>query len=140
MFAILKPGVSMMPQMMRSIFAVLFGFMVMILSKVLLTLILLKILGSHPDQAAPRNLALYLVFTFLAAGIGGYVAARIDPFKPVLAAFVLAALIFVLGLVSYRHHTGPQAPWYQWMTLIVPSFCALAGAALCARRTSDFTP
>lgn len=129
-----------MPQMMRSIFAVMFGFMVMILSKVLLTLILLKILGAHPDQSAARNLALYLAFTFLAAAIGGYATARVDVFKPIQAAFVLAGLIFIMGIVSYRHRTGFQPLWYQLTMLVAPSLCALGGAALYARRASDEMP
>ena len=135
----LKPEVSTMPHAMRSIFAVMFGFMVMILSKVFLTFILLRILGPHPDPIAPSSLSLSLAFTFLAAGIGGYVAARVDPFRPILAAFVLAGLIFALALVSYRHHSGFQALWYQLLMLVAPPFCALGGAALYARRVSDRT-
>jgi len=130
----------MMPQMMRSIFAVMFGFMVMILSKVVLTFILLKILGPHPNPTAAASLALSLAFTFLAAGVGGYVTARVDEFRPIQAAFVLAGVILVMALVAYRHRTFPQSPWYQLVTLVVPPLCALGGALLYARRASDATP
>jgi len=129
-----------MPQMMRSIFAVMFGFMVMILSKVVLTFILLKILGPHPNPTAAASLALSLAFTFLAAGVGGYVTARVDEFRPIQAAFVLAGVILVMALVAYRHRTFPQSPWYQLVTLVVPPLCALGGALLYARRASDATP
>ena len=129
-----------MPQMMRSIFAVMFGFMVMILSKVFLTFILLKILGPHPDPNAAASLALSLAFAFLAAGIGGYVTARVDEFRPIQAAFFLAGIIFVIALVAYRHRTFPESPWYQIVTLVVPPLCALGGAVLYARRASDETP
>ena len=129
-----------MPQMMRSIFAVMFGFMVMILSKVVLTFILLKILGPHPNPTAAASLALSLAFTFLAAGVGGNVTARVDEFRPIQAAFVLAGVILVMALVAYRHRTFPQSPWYQLVTLVVPPLCALGGALLYARRASDATP
>ena len=119
---------------MRSMFAVMFGFMVMILAKIFLTEILLKILGPHPDQAAVRTLAWSLLFAVLAAMVGGIVTAAIAGRFPIKHAATLAIIVFALSAVPFMRHTGAQPMWYQELLLIAPPLCAVAGAALYARN------
>jgi hypothetical protein len=133
-FVMLAQEASDMPPIVRSIFAVIFGFMVMILSKIFLTLIFLRIMGPRPDQTSAEYLALNLVFTLLAATIGGAVAALVAVKRPIAHAVPLACIVLILGLLPYRHYTGLQPFWYQVMMMIAPPLCAVAGAALYARN------
>ena len=123
-----------MMSVLRSIFAVMLGYMAMMLSVIVLTLLFVKTMGLKSAHPTPGYLFVNVVYTFLAAGIGGYVTARIAEVKPMIAAGVLATLMLIMGVLSYRHYTGMQPAWYQAMMQIVPSLCALGGAALYARN------
>ena len=126
-----------MISVLRAFFAVMVGYMVMMLSVIVLTLIFVKTMGLKTGHPTPGYLAINVVYTFLAAAIGGYVTARIAMFKPMAVAGVLAALMVVMGALSYRHYTGQQPFWYQVMMMVAPSLCALGGAALYARNAPD---
>ena len=128
-----------MVSVLRSFFAVMVGYMVMMLTVIVLTLILVKTMGLKTGHPTPGYLAINTVYTFLAAAIGGYVTARIAEFKPIPAAFVLAGLMLVMGIVSYRNYTGLQPQWYQILMQIAPPLCALGGAALYARKAPAIT-
>lgn len=128
-----------MISVLRAFFAVMVGYMVMMLSVVVLTLILVKTMGLKSGHPTPGYLAINVVYTFLAAGIGGYVTARIAVVKPMAVAGVLVVLMLIMGLLSYRHYTGSQPLWYQVMMIIAPPFCALGGAALYARNAPAIT-
>ena len=123
-----------MVSVLRAFFAVMVGYMVMMLSVIVLTLILVKTMGLKSGNPTPGYLAINVVYSFLAAAIGGYVTARIAVFKPMAVAAVLAALMVIMGVLSYRHYTGLQPFWYQVMMTVAPSLCALGGAALYARN------
>ena len=123
-----------MVSVLRAFFAVMVGYMVMMLSVIVLTLILVKTMGLKSGHPTPGYLAVNAGYSFLAAAIGGYVTARIAEFKPMAAAGVLATLLLITGVMSYRHYTGMQPFWYQVMMMIAPSLCALGGAALYARN------
>jgi hypothetical protein len=128
-----------MMSVLRSFFAVVVGYMVMMITVIVLTLIFVKTMGLKTGHPTPGYLFINVVYTFLAAAIGGYVTARIAEFKPIQAAFVLAGLMLAMGVVSYRHYSGLQPTWYQIMMQIAPPLCALAGAAVYARNAPAIT-
>jgi hypothetical protein len=123
-----------MPSLLRSFFAVMVGFMVMMLTVVVLTLIFVKTMGQHSGHPTPAYLAVNVVYSLLAASIGGFATAAVAKVKPVRHGAALAAVMFVLSVLSYLHDTGGQPVWYRGMLMIVPSLCAVAGAALYARN------
>ena len=126
-------GISVMV-VLRSIFAVMVGYMVMMVAVIALTLIFVKTMGLKSGNPTPGYLVLNAVYSFLAAAVGGYVTALIAQFKPMSAACGLAILMAILAVLSYRHYTGLQPFWYQVMMMFAPSLCAVAGAALYARN------
>ena len=128
-----------MVSVLRAFFAVIVGYMVMMLSVIVLTLILVKTMGLKSGHPTPGYLAINVLYSFLAASIGGYVTARIAEFKPMAAAGGLAVLLLMTGVISYRHYAGMQPIWYQVMMQIAPSLCALGGAALYARNAPAIT-
>lgn len=128
-----------MVSVLRSFFAVMVGYMVMMVVVIALTLVFVKTMGLKSGNPTPGYLFLNGVYTFLAAAIGGYVTARIAEVKPMVAAGALAVLMAIMGILSYRHYTGMQPFWYQVMMMVAPSLCALAGAALYARNASAIT-
>ena len=124
-----------MPSILRSILAVMIGFMVMMLCVIVLTLIMVKTMGLKSGHPTPGYLAINVVYSFLAAAMGGFVTAAIARSKPAEHAAVLAFIMLVVGVFSYRHYTGLQPFWYQAMMTVAPSLCAIAGAALYARNS-----
>jgi len=126
-----------MPSLARSILAVIVGYMVMMLAVIVLTLIMVKTMGLKSGHPTPGYLAVNAGYSFLAAAIGGFVTASIARIKPLPHAAALAVLICVLTVVSYRGYRGNQPFWYQVAMVIVPSLCAIAGAALQARNASS---
>ncbi len=126
-----------MPQVMRSMFAVMFGFIVMILAKVLFTEILLKMLGSHPDPTSSRTLVLSLSFAMLAAMIGGVMTATFAGVSPIQHAGALAIIVFALSGLPFLRHTSAQPIWYQELLLVLPSLCILGGAAIYSRTVTS---
>jgi nitrate/nitrite transporter NarK len=110
------------------------GYMVMMVVIIALTLVFVKTMGLKSGNPTPGYLAINVIYSFLAAAIGGWVTARIAEFKPMIAAGALAILMAVMGVLSYRHYAGQQPFWYQVMMMVAPSLCALGGAALYARN------
>ena len=66
-----------MISVLRAFFAVMVGYMVMMLSVIVLTLIFVKTMGLKSGHPTPGYLAINVIYSFLAAAIGGYVTARI---------------------------------------------------------------
>ena len=98
-----------MPPVMRSAFSVMFGLIVIILTKVLLTEILLKILGPHPDQTRTGTLVLSLLFAMIAAMVGGAATAVVVGVSPMLQhAGALAIIVFAVSGVPFMRHTSAQ--------------------------------
>ena len=128
-----------MVSVLRSIFAVMVGYMVMMVVVIALTLVFVKTMGLKSGNPTPGYLFINVVYTFLAAAIGGYVAARIAEIRPIATAGGLAILMAIMGVLSYRHYAGLQPLWYQVMMMVAPSLCALGGAALYARNAPVIT-
>jgi hypothetical protein len=126
-----------MPSLLRSFLAVFVGFMVMIITKVLLTPVLVKTMGAQATNPGAGYLAANAVYSCLAVALGGFATAFVAQNRLMRHAGALAAVIFILGMLSYLHYTGQQPFWYQILMQIIPPLCALAGAALYARNVPD---
>jgi peptidoglycan/LPS O-acetylase OafA/YrhL len=125
---------SAVPNLLRSFLAVIVGYMVMMLVVVALTFILVNTMGIPTGHPTAGYLAANVVYSVLAAAVGGFATAALAPRKPVQHAAVLGAVMLVLAVISYRMYAGQQPPWYRAMMLVVPSLFAVAGAALQARN------
>ncbi len=123
-----------MPTLARSFVAILVGYMVMTLAVIVLTLIFVKTMGQHSGHPTPAYLVVNVIYSLLAAAIGGFVTASIAKRKPIEHAAILGSVMLIMGVLSYRHYSGLQPVWYQIMMTIVPSLCAVAGAALYKRN------
>ena len=122
-----------MPQILRSVLAVIAGFVMMSIVVIVLTLIAVNAMGLKSGQPTPGYLVFNVAYSFFAAGAGGFVTALIARVKPVEHAGVLAGIMLVMGVVSYMHYRGTQPGWYQGMMVVVPPLCAIGGALVCAR-------
>ena len=125
-----------MISVLRSFFAVMVGYMVMMVVVIALTLLFVKTMGLKSGHPTPQYLATNALYSFLAAAIGGWVTARIAEVKPMVAAGALAMLMAVAGVLSYQHYAGQQPLWYRVTMMVAPSLCALAGAAVYARNSA----
>jgi peptidoglycan/LPS O-acetylase OafA/YrhL len=122
------------PSPLRSLFAVLFGFVLMIVAVIPMTLIAVKSFGppvtGHPN---PRYL-LYNVFASLVtAFIGGFVTACMAPNRRQRHGIVLALVLLVMTAISYTHYHGAQPVWYQLLMLALPPASVVLAATLVDR-------
>ena len=122
-----------MPPVLRSIFAVIGGFLTMNFIIIIFTVISVAMLHLKSGHPSPGYLAFNVGYSFFAAGAAGFVTGLIADRLPLGHAAVLAVIMLAFGIVSYPHFTGQQPLWYQVMMMSVPPLCVLAGAALFAR-------
>ena len=128
--------------MLRSIGAVIVGFVVMAIIVTVGTMRLAAMLvpggiaGMQSKQAGavvPRGyLVANLVLSLLAAIFGGWLTVRIAGSAPAAHAGALAALVLAMGLLSAGqaggagNHSG-QPSWYPWVITAVGAGGALIG-------------
>ena len=97
--------------------------------------------GIYPPWFQPMRTSLWLVaigYRMIDGTIGGYVAARLAPDRPVVHALVLGSIGFALsvaGLVA-TWNKGPEfgPKWYPLALVVVSLPCALLGGLLRARQ------
>jgi hypothetical protein len=103
--------------------------------------VLMHATGIYPPWFQPMRTSLWLVamgYRMIDGTIGGYVAARLAPDRPVAHALVLGAIGFALsvaGLVATWNkglEFGPK--WYPLALVVVSLPCALLGGFLRARQ------
>ncbi len=122
-----------MPPILRSIFGIMAGFIVMSVVVMILTMVAVVTLHLKSGHPTPGYLAFNVAYSFLAAAAGGAVAALVAGRRYVLHGAVLGGIMLVAGVFSYMHYTGSQPLWYQWLMIVAPPLCAVAGAAVAAR-------
>ena len=122
-----------MPQILRSILAVIAGFVTLSFMVILLTLIAVNAMGLKSGPPTPGDMVAKVAYSFFASAAAGFVTALAAGVKPLEHAYVLAGIMLVMGVVSYLHYRGTQPVWYQAMMVVVPPLCAIAGAAVCVR-------
>jgi hypothetical protein len=111
----------MMPVVLRTVLAILGGYAAMV-TLVVLFMGALKKFGpsSNPIDGSPA--ATYLIlnigYSFIAAAVGGYVAAWVAGRLPVQHGIGLGGFVLVMSVVSALEHGNRQPRWYQ-VTLAV---------------------
>ncbi len=121
--------------MIRSLLSVLAGFVVMAVLVSLATVVAVKTMLHVSDlrtamneRPTPAYLAVNVIYSALFAAVGGYVTASIAGRAPLLHAAALAALMFVMSLVSFCKSAGTsQPPWYGVTLMLLAPTAALLG-------------
>jgi putative membrane protein (TIGR04086 family) len=123
-----------MPSLLRSVFAVIFGYVVMIVTSIPMTLIAVKMFRMRSGQPTAAYFVYNVVANLFAAFIGGVVTGRIALEKRQRHGLVLGLLIGMMAAISYRHYAGPQPPWYQAMLIVLPPLFAVFGSQTVANQ------
>jgi len=134
--------------MLRSIGAVLAGFVVMAVTIMVGTIALTAALipggiaTMRPPQSgtvAPSGyLAANLALSFLAAVLGGYLTVRLAASAPVIHALALGTLLMIMGMVTVAQagdagSSAGQPSWYPWVITTLGVVGVMAGGMLRAR-------
>jgi peptidoglycan/LPS O-acetylase OafA/YrhL len=119
---------------LRSFLAVFLGYLVMAIVVVLLTVVAVQTMHLKSGQPTPGYLAVNVVYSLLAAAVGGWVTGRLGRPLSLQHGYALAAVMVVMGVLSYRHYTGSQPRWYQGVLVVLPAGCALVAAGLAGKN------
>jgi hypothetical protein len=124
-----------MAAIFRSIVAVIAGYAIMAAVVIALT-VLIKRKAPQWMGARGKPNATYiytnLLYSFGAAMIGGFVTALIAPRSPLAHACMLAALVFVLAVVSAVQIGDKQPRWYQAALAFIGPLGAIFGGMVLA--------
>lgn len=112
--------------MLRSVVAVLAGFLVASLVVLLATLVATRLMlppagpGAMPAPT-PAYLAVNLAYSFLAALLGGWLAARLAARAPLGHGMAVGSIMLVLGfLVAALPSDGVQGSQPGWYMYVIP--------------------
>lgn len=106
--------------MLRSVLAVVAGYLVTVVVVVLYFAIAVAILGLEPNKTPPTNVMVISIFvSFVAAIIGGLTAAGLAKSEPFQHAFFLLVVGLAMGLVSMALSDGREPFWYQLAIQVV---------------------
>lgn len=107
---------------LRSILAVIAGYLIFALSAVLLFHLSGK--DPHAPQSVPFMI-FAIVYGMCFALLGGVASIRIARMRPVMHAALVAGLIALGATVSLVASPGAGATWSQWGALLLMAPCAL---------------
>jgi hypothetical protein len=126
----------------RSVVAVVIGLAVMVVMKIYLTPMLLKAMGIHSSRPSSSMLffAVYAIFIFAIATMGGFVTGALARVRPIEHAAALVGVSCVLAFLTYRPSPGIPPSWYEWMIGFGPGFFMLTGAAFYTPGSSRSGP
>ena len=113
---------------LRSIMAVIVGFMVMMLVAIVLGFVMIRTMGMERGQPSAGHLVFNAGASFFAGLVGGFVTGTIAVERRVRHGYLLAMVMLLMAALSYVHYTGAQPAWYQAMLVVVPPLFAIAGA------------
>jgi hypothetical protein len=125
--------------MIRSILAIVTGYLAMVIIVVVGTILAVRILLRRPlaemrqSASAPppaRYVAANLVASAIAAIVGGFVTATIAVDHRIRHGVALAVVMLLMSVVSTRRAGTAQPRWYQFTIMAVMPLLALAGAAI----------
>lgn len=122
-----------MPQPIRSILAVIAGYLTMAAVVVVLTMLCVVIFHLQSGHPTPVYLALNMAYSVAAAALGGWVTALIAKRSPIAHGVALAVLILVLSALQLLHPAPGQSLIYLGFLTIAPPIGAVAGAAFYGR-------
>ena len=126
-----------MPGMLRSVLAVIGGFLTMAIVVMLLTGAIRMLSPSwFPADGAPTGpyLTTNVVYSFVAALAGGYVAAWIATRLPMQHAIALGTFVLVMSVMSARFYGARQPRWYQVLLAVVMPLAVVLGGYVRSRR------
>jgi hypothetical protein len=116
---------------MRSVAAVLGGFLVFSLSAVLL----FNISGRPPERWPGAAFATFaIVYGGVFAALAGYIAARLAPRAPMAHAMAVAGLLLAAATFSYSMQQAGAATWSLVSTVFVSVPAAILGGYVGGRR------
>jgi hypothetical protein len=105
-----------MPRPLRSVLAVIGGYLIFALSAV----ILFRATGRDPHAPQPILFELLTVgYGILFAAFGGYTTARLAPTRPAGHAAVMAGILALGATISLVAAPGQGASWTQWAALLL---------------------
>ena len=126
---------------LRSVGAVLAGLLAVVVPSTVTDLVLHRT-GAFPPEGQPRADALFLLATAYRvayAVLGGYVAARLAPDRPMTHALALGAVGVVASIAGAlaTWDAGPEfgPRWYPVLLVVTALPCAWAGGRLVGTRT-----
>jgi hypothetical protein len=129
---------------LRSVFAVVTGYLVMMVTVGLATFVLQAIepawfrLGTPPP---PQYLALSAAYSAIAAFCAGWLTGRFGQVKPLQHAIAMALLAFLLSIVPalmFGVRTEPR--WFQVVPSVLMPATVIAGGWLRARALEASAP
>ncbi|QHN02957.1 hypothetical protein FTO74_05920 [Granulicella sp. WH15] len=123
-----------MSTLLRSVFAVIFGYMVMMVVTVPLTLIAVKVFSAGSGHRSPVFLVYNMLASFVAVFLGGCVTGRIAASQRVRHGFMLALVTLMMAMISASHSKGGGPVWYEVLLIVTPPFFAVLGAKVIDRE------
>lgn len=127
-------------KVLRRIGAVAAGLVVVVILDTAID-VLMHATGIYPPWFQPMRTSLWLVaigYRMIDGMIGGYIAARLAPDRPIAHALALGIMGFVLSIagVVATWNRGPEfgPKWYPLALVAVSLPCALLGGFLRARQ------
>ena len=123
-----------MPAALRSLLAVIAGFITLSFVVGLLTQIAIVTLHVRPGQPTPGYLAINVLYGFLAALAAGYITGLAAGRRPVEHATALASITLIAGVISSLHYAGLEPIWYRWLMILAPPLLMLAGGYIVLRH------
>jgi uncharacterized membrane protein (DUF485 family) len=126
---------------MRSVLAVVAGFAAMAVTVFVATIVLAELLypESEGGPATPTSawLAVNFAYSFAAAALGGWLAARLAPRAPFGHAIALAVLALAFALPGIVGGAQPGQPvWYPPVLAALALAGILIGGRFAARRAA----
>ena len=119
--------------MFRSIGAVVLGFFTLVILVLVTTPVAVKLVLKDPSQRpTAAYLLVNLLFGFVCAAAGGWIAAHLAQHARLVHAAVLASIVLLLGTWTAAQGGAMRAGqplWYAWTLPFVGAVGALVGGA-----------
>jgi hypothetical protein len=122
-----------MPQPVRSVLAVLAGFLAMMIVVIVLTFACIAFFHLQSGHPTPLYLAINMVYSLVAALLGGWITGRLAGRAPVAHGVALAILMLAMGMMSLLHPAAGQSMLYLVFLATAPPLVAIAGSILSLR-------
>src|SRR4051812_13012318 len=118
-------------KLLRSVFAVISGYLVFAVSAVLL----FQVSGAAPHaQQSVAFMRFTVAYGMMFAAVGGSLAVRIAASRPMLHAGFVAGLIALGAAISLIASPGAGSTWSQWTAILLMAPCAILGPLVAGRR------
>jgi hypothetical protein len=121
---------------MKSLRAVIAGWASMTVLVVIGTAVAASVMLRAESSPTLPYLTVNLLYSTAFAAVGGWVAARLAPWRTELHVGVLAGIVALLGVASAMSAPpqSAQPGWYGWVIALLGACGVLAGGAVAVRR------